>query len=356
MSMTYGHAPTETIIASLQQTERDSGLSVDSLLPIAKYFENVRKKYAKFEGSLKGIDARIIEAQVPGGMLTNMENQLKDQGAEDKFDAVLQEIPKVRQDLGYIPLVTPSSQIVGTQSVLNVLSKERYKVISKETENILRGHYGLTPAPLNQELQQKVLKGDKAITERPANLIKAEFEQQKQTLVKTAASENITLAKGAQLDDDTLTYTLFPQVGLQFLKNRNNPDAFEPLPKVEQPIEKSGSYNVTFDGKTYVVTVNSEGDIQQVNQNMSAAATPSQAVNEPVNQASLQSVPAPLAGNVLKILVKIGDQVQKDQPILIVEAMKMETEVVTPIAGQINSIAVKIGDKIAVGDVMLNIS
>ncbi|MCG8533722.1 MAG: pyruvate carboxylase subunit B, partial [Pseudomonadales bacterium] len=159
MSMTYGHSPTEAVVAILQDTDRDTGLNIDLLEEIAGYFREVRKKYAKFEGALRGIDSRILVAQVPGGMLTNMESQLKEQGAGDKLDDVLAEIPRVREDLGFIPLVTPTSQIVGTQAVLNVLTGERYKSISKETAGVLKGEYGAAPAPFNKALQERVLDG-----------------------------------------------------------------------------------------------------------------------------------------------------------------------------------------------------
>ena len=156
MSMTYGHSPTETLVSIVEGKERDTGLDMVKLAEVAAYFRDVREKYAKFEGSLKGVDARILLAQVPGGMLTNMESQLKEQGAADKLDEVLTEIPKVRKDLGYIPLVTPTSQIVGTQSVLNVLTGERYKSITKETAGVLKGEYGATAAEVGKELQERV--------------------------------------------------------------------------------------------------------------------------------------------------------------------------------------------------------
>jgi len=164
LSMTYGHSPTESVVAMLQGTDRDTGLDLNLLEEIAAYFREVRKKYAKFEGNLKGVDSRILVAQVPGGMLTNMESQLKEQGAQDKFDQVLAEIPRVREDLGFIPLVTPTSQIVGTQAVINVLTGERYKSITKETAGVLKGEYGAAPAPFNAALQARVLDGAEAIT------------------------------------------------------------------------------------------------------------------------------------------------------------------------------------------------
>jgi oxaloacetate decarboxylase alpha subunit len=178
MSMTYGHSPTESVVAIMEGTERDTGLDIPLLEEIAAYFREVRKKYAKFEGGLKGIDSRILVAQVPGGMLTNMENQLKEQGAIDKLDEVLEEIPRVRKDLGYIPLVTPTSQIVGTQAVMNVIMGERYKTIMKETSGVLKGEYGATIAPVDEALQKRVLKeGEEPITCRPADLLEPEMDR-----------------------------------------------------------------------------------------------------------------------------------------------------------------------------------
>jgi oxaloacetate decarboxylase alpha subunit len=177
LSMTYGHSPTESVVAMFQGTERDTGLNLELLEEIAAYFREVRKKYAKFEGNLKGVDSRILVAQVPGGMLTNMESQLKEQGAQDKFDQVLAEIPRVREDLGFIPLVTPTSQIVGTQAVINVLTGERYKSITKETAGVLKGEYGAAPAPFNKALQERVLDGGQAITCRPADVLQPEMDK-----------------------------------------------------------------------------------------------------------------------------------------------------------------------------------
>ncbi|HAS29258.1 MAG TPA: oxaloacetate decarboxylase, partial [Alcanivorax sp.] len=169
MSMTYGHSPTETVVAMLEGTDRDTGLDIRALEEIAAYFRQVRLKYRRFEGSLRGVDSRILVAQVPGGMLTNMESQLREQNALDRFDAVLEEIPRVRKDLGYIPLVTPTSQIVGTQAVMNVMAGERYKALSKETRGILRGEYGEAPAPFDEALRERALEGDQPLTCRPAD-------------------------------------------------------------------------------------------------------------------------------------------------------------------------------------------
>ena len=197
MSTTYGHSPTETLVATLEGRDRDSGLDIQLLEEIGLYFKQVRKKYTKFEGSLRGVDARILTAQVPGGMLTNMESQLKEQGAEDRFDEVLEEIPRVREDLGYIPLVTPTSQIVGTQAVINVLRGERYATISKETQGILRGEYGASPAPMNKELQARVLEeGQEPITCRPADRLEPELSELAKELKVKADQNGIALRSG----------------------------------------------------------------------------------------------------------------------------------------------------------------
>jgi len=232
MSMTYGHSPTESVVAIMEGTERDTGLDIPLLEEIAAYFREVRKKYAKFEGGLKGIDSRILVAQVPGGMLTNMENQLKEQGAIDKLDAVLEEIPRVRKDLGYIPLVTPTSQIVGTQAVMNVIMGERYKTIMKETSGVLKGEYGATIAPVDEALQKRVLKeGEEPITCRPADLLEPEMDRLTQEFSTVAKENEIEVAENVV--DDVLTYALFPRIAVNFLKNRHNPSAFEPPPSAE---------------------------------------------------------------------------------------------------------------------------
>lgn len=235
MSHTYGHSATESVVAIFRGTEWETGLDMNALESVAAYFRGVRPKYAKFEGSLRGIDSRILVAQVPGGMLTNMEGQLKEQKAEHRFDEVLAEIPRVREDLGFLPLVTPTSQIVGTQAVMNVLLGERYKAIASEVQGILRGEYGALPAPCNAALQARVLNGKDPITCRPADLLKPEMDRLAGELAELAKTENIRLAAGEKTVDDVLTWALFPQVGMKFLKNRGNPAAFEPAPGTAAP-------------------------------------------------------------------------------------------------------------------------
>ncbi|MBJ2705436.1 biotin/lipoyl-containing protein, partial [Salmonella enterica] len=336
----------------------DTGLDILKLENIAAYFREVRKKYHAFEGQLKGYDSRILVAQVPGGMLTNLESQLKQQNAADKLDQVLAEIPRVREDLGFIPLVTPTSQIVGTQAVLNVLTGERYKTIAKETAGILKGEYGHTPVPVNAALQARVLEGGAPVTCRPADLLKPELAELEADVRRQAQEKGITLAGNAI--DDVLTVALFPQIGLKFLENRHNPAAFEPLPQAEaaQPVAKaeksaaSGVYTVEVEGKAFVVKVSDGGDISQL-----TAATPSSAPVQAAAPAGAGTpVTAPLAGNIWKMIATEGQTVAEGDVLLILEAMKMETEIRAAQAGTVRGIAVKSGDAVSVGDTLMTLA
>jgi oxaloacetate decarboxylase alpha subunit len=354
MSQTYGHSPTETLVAILEGSERDTGLDIMLIEEIAAYFREVRKKYAKFEGALRGVDSRILIAQVPGGMLTNLENQLREQGASEKIDDVLEEIPRVREDLGMIPLVTPTSQIVGTQAVINVLQGERYKVISKETAGVLKGEYGATAAPVNAELQARVLEGADPITCRPADNLEPELKAQTAELTRIAGEKGIRLAD--EVVDDVLTYALFPQIGLMFLENRDNPGAFEPAPwdepvkpAVAEPIAPpsgGGVYSVRVNGKQFTVEVAESGQLTNVAPAPAAAAPAA---------AGGTSVKAVLAGNIFKVNVAVGATVEKGDPLLVVEAMKMETIVASPSSGTITEVFVAEGDTVSVGDALVAI-
>ncbi|WP_404344878.1 sodium-extruding oxaloacetate decarboxylase subunit alpha [Vreelandella venusta] len=364
MSMTYGHSPTESVVAMLKDTDRDTGLDLELLEDIAGYFREVRKKYASFEGSLRGIDSRILVAQVPGGMLTNMESQLKEQGAGDKLDDVLGEIPRVREDLGFIPLVTPTSQIVGTQAVMNVMMGERYKSISKEVQALLKGEYGSAPAPFNAELQKRVLEGGEPITCRPADNLAPEMDKLATELKQKASADSIRLAENEREVDDVLTYALFPQIGLKFLKNRDNKDAFEPAPEAAQaaapakaeapaaaPAPAGGpeTYTVKLNGKAYVVEVSEGGEIGDIQEQ--PAAQPEAAAPAP----SGESIDAPLAGNIFKVNVRPGDQVAEGDVVIILEAMKMETEVRASSAGTVSKVNVSEGDSVSVGDALIEL-
>lgn len=362
MSMTYGHSATETIAAITEGTERDTGLNLVLLEEIATYFREIRTKYAQFEGSLKGVDARILLAQVPGGMLTNMESQLKEQGALDKMDLVLQEIPKVRKELGFLPLVTPTSQIVGTQAVLNVLSGERYKTITKETAAVLKGEYGATPAAVDLALQQRVLAGAEAIVCRPADLLEPELAALTTELDGKAKELQLQLADAKV--DDVLTYALFPQVGLKFLQHRGDASKFEPAPghepkpaalltqtpavQLNNTAGAVGYYSVKVDGKLYQVEVGPAGAVQQIKA----------AVDENIPQsASIQPASrlnSPLAGTILALKVSIGQQIEAGQVVLLMEAMKMETEIRASQSGTVSQIHISVGSAVTTGDLLVS--
>lgn len=363
MSGTYGHPATESMVATLQGTEYDTGLDIPRLEKISAYFRKVRKKYAKFEGQLRGVDSRILVAQVPGGMLTNLENQLKQQNASDKLDLVLEEIPRVRKDLGYIPLVTPTSQIVGTQSVINVLTGERYKTIAKETAGILKGEYGKTPAPVDSALQARVLEGAAPVTDRPADHIAPEMAKIEAEVAEQAKAKGVKLSDNAV--DDALIVALFPQIAWKFLENRNNPAAFEPAPTGNEsavenkPVSKatpsaSGSavYTVELEGKAFVVKVSEGGDISHVATTAPQAAP--QATPAPATGGT--PVTAPMAGNIWKVVATEGQTVAAGDVLFILEAMKMETEVKAAQAGTVRGICVKAGDAVAVGDTVMTLA
>ncbi|CAG4885399.1 Oxaloacetate decarboxylase alpha chain [Georgfuchsia toluolica] len=358
MSMTYGHSPTESLVAILAGTERDTGLNMLLLAEIADYFREVRKKYAKFEGSLKGVDARIIIAQVPGGMLTNMESQLKEQNAGHRMAEVLAEIPKVREDLGFIPLVTPTSQIVGSQAVINVLTGERYKSMTKETSAVLKGEYGATSAPVNKALQEKVLAGGKAITCRPADLLKPEMDK------LTAELRDIVAKKGIRTGlhevEDVLTYALFQQVGLKFFENRDNPAAFEPVPSEQDAVPKAATpamaggevFTVTGRGQSFQVQVSATGAAGAA----AAAAAMSGAATAPAAAApaAAATMGSPLAGNIWKVEVESGQSVEEGDLLFVLEAMKMEYEVLADRPGKIAEVLAKKGDAVLKGQPLLS--
>jgi oxaloacetate decarboxylase alpha subunit len=347
MSMTYGHTPTETLIGILDGTNRDTGLDLDKLTPIAEHFQKVRKKYKNFEGSLRGVDARILASQVPGGMLTNLENQLKAQDSIDRFDEVINEIPKVREDLGFIPLVTPTSQIVGTQSVINILSGSRYSTVTNEVKSLLKGEYGATPAPVNKDLQQEGIGDSAVITCRPADVLTDDFQSVEDEFKQALVEKNITADASVE---NILIYAMFPEIGLNFLENADNPDYFEsePLDIVELT---DSSYLVTVDDQEYSVTLKADSTVtindgSQVNQ---VAPTSS------IQTGSGEVIAAPLGGNIFRVIITEGESVDADSTILILEAMKMETEIKAPSAGIVGKIFVKPGDSVKPGTPLFEI-
>ena len=348
MSMTYGHTPTETLISILDGTNRETGIDLEKLTPIAQHFQKVRKKYKSFEGSLRGVDARILASQVPGGMLTNLENQLKSQDSIDRFDEVINEIPKVREDLGFIPLVTPTSQIVGTQSVINVLSGSRYSTVTNEVKSLLKGEYGATPAPVNKDLQQEGIGESAVITCRPADLLNDDFQSVEEEFKNTIAEKNISAEASIE---NILIFAMFPEIGLNFLENINTPDYFESEPSEINEITDS-SYLVTVDDQEYSVTlkadnsvtINGNSQIQEVSPSITSAVGAGKVIE------------APLGGNIFRTMVSEGESVEADSTVLIIEAMKMETEIKSPSAGVIGKIFVKPGDSVKPGTPLFEIS
>ncbi|MBE6349781.1 MAG: oxaloacetate decarboxylase subunit alpha [Spirochaetaceae bacterium] len=352
MAMGTSHSPTETVVEMFKGTEYDTGLNISELLEIAAYFRDVRKKYGKFESSFLGADTRILASQVPGGMLSNLENQLKEQGASDKIDEVLKEIQVVQKDCGYIPLVTPTSQIVGTQAVFNVLFG-RYNKLTQETRDLLVGRYGATPAKPNPELVKEALKQnnmEEVVTCRPADLIPMEWD--KMVEEAKAAGANGT-------DEDTLTYAMFPKVAPKFFKERENgpitSDSFAVA--AGKTGVAGGNYVVNVNGVDYNVASSAAGDAMNINVNGtaytvsfkdgSAAVAP---VAAPATSAGA-TITAPVAGTVLKLVAPAGSTVNKGDTVIIIESMKMELEVKASESGPI-SYSVTAGSAIAAGQTL----
>jgi oxaloacetate decarboxylase alpha subunit len=349
MSMTYGHSPTETIISILDGTNRDTGLDLDKLIPVAEHFQAVRKKYKNFEGSLRGVDARILASQVPGGMLTNLENQLKAQDSINRFDEVIQEIPRVRKDLGYIPLVTPTSQIVGTQAVINVLSNSRYSTVTNEVKSLLKGEYGSTPAPVSKDLQQNSIGDSAVISCRPADLISDNYNEIVENFNSALIAKDLKIDCS---DENILTYAMFPEIGLAFLEHQSDPDFFETEPAdiLEQA---DSSYLVSIDDKEYSVVVKSNNSVEI---NGSSVKSTNEQPSHAAQAGPGSIISAPLGGNIFKLIAQEGQSLEPDATVLILEAMKMETEIKSPAAGVVTKIFVKPGDSVKPGDPLFEIA
>lgn len=354
MSMGTSHSPTETVVEMLKGTDMDTGLDLNTLLEIAAYFRDVRKKYAKFESSFLGADTRILASQVPGGMLSNLENQLKEQGASDKIDDVLKEIQIVQKDCGYIPLVTPTSQIVGTQAVFNVLFG-RYARLTQETRDLVTGKYGKTPAAVNADLLKEALKQnnmEEAITCRPADLIPNEWDK----MVEEAKANG-----GNGSEEDTLTYAMFPKVAPKFFKERTNgpvsSDSFV-VKKAATTSSNGGSYSVTVNGTAYNVTTGPASDTMNVTVNGTAYnvsfAAPSATAPVATVVSGGADITAPVAGTLLKHVVPAGSTVKKGDTVIMIESMKMELEVKATADGPI-TYTVQPGTQITAGQVIANI-
>ena len=367
------HPPTESLVAALRGTPFDTGLDLEALQEIGMYFYEVRKRYHQFESAFTGVDTRVQVNQVPGGMISNLANQLKEQNALDRMPEVLEEIPRVRKDLGYPPLVTPTSQIVGTQAVINVLTDKRYQSITNEVKLYLQGRYGRAPAPVNPTLQQQAIGNEEPVECRPADLLKPEMERLTHDIGTLAQSE-----------EDVLTFAMFPEIGRSFLEHRAArtlvPEPLEPPPNLNGPKNAPTEFNIAIHGETYHVKVTGAGHKGQANRHFYLAidGVPEEVVVETLDEIVLTggtegavkkaiagkrprpSAPGHVAtsmpGNIVDVLVKEGDRVEAGQPVLVTEAMKMETELQAPIAGTVTGVYVIKGDSVNPDEVLLEIS
>ncbi|MBD9359165.1 sodium-extruding oxaloacetate decarboxylase subunit alpha [Methylomonas fluvii] len=369
------HPPTESLVTALRGTDYDTGLDLDKLQSVNQYFLEVRKKYRRFESEFTGIDTRVHIFQVPGGMISNLANQLKERNALDRMAEVYKEIPEVRKDLGYPPLVTPTSQIVGTQAVLNVLTGKRYDTISNEVKRYLHGGYGKAPAPVNPQLLAKAVGKEEVIECRPADLLKPEFEHLRHEIAHLAMN-----------DEDVLSFAMFPEIGKQFLELRSTDSLVaEPLELEEAPVsaevkKAATEFNVALHGEQYHVKVTGAGPKNQSLRHFyfTVDGMPEEIVIETLDeivldggaQGAVQSaiaskrrrpsepgdVVTSMPCNIIDVLVKEGQKVKAGQSLLVTEAMKMETEITAPIAGIVKAIYVAKGDAVNPNEVLVEIN
>lgn len=361
------HPATESLVAALKNTPYDTGLDLAALHEIARYFWVVRKKYHQFESEFTREDVSVQINQVPGGMMSNLANQLKEQGALNRIDEVFAEIPRVRADLGYLPLVTPTSQIAGTQAVMNVLAGERYKTITNEVKRYLQGHYGAAPAPVNEELKRRAIGNEEVIDVRPADLIPNELHKLREQIGALAQSE-----------EDVLTFAMFPDIGRTFLEQRAagtlQPESLMPFERRQNRDIGAGTtateFVVDVHGESYQVAITGVG-IKGTGKRhfyMTIDGSPEEVVFESLNEYKAENkggrkqatkdghVTTSMPGNIVAVLVAEGDTVVAGQPVLVTEAMKMEAEVQAPIAGKIIGIYVAKGDRVTPGEVLIEIS
>ena len=368
-SMAWGtsHPGTESMVAALKGSEFDTGLDLELIQEIGMYFHAVRKKYHQFESEFTGVDTRVQVNQVPGGMISNLANQLKEQGALNRMNEVLEEIPRVRADLGFPPLVTPTSQIVGTQAFFNVLAGERYKTITNEVKLYLQGRYGLAPGKINEQLRKQAIGNEEVIDVRPADLLKPEMAKLRGEIGALAKSE-----------EDVLTYAMFPDIGRKFLEEREagslTPEVLLPIPEAGGVAAAGGEgvpteFIVDVHGESYRVDITGVGVKGEGKRHfyLSIDGVPEEVVFEPLNEfvagtggkrkqtSAPGDVSTSMPGNIVEVLVKEGDAVKAGQAVLITEAMKMETEVQAPIAGTVKAVHVAKGDRVNPGEVLIEI-
>jgi pyruvate carboxylase subunit B len=371
------HPPTESMVAALRGTKHDTGLDLEALQEIGFYFYEIRKKYHQFESDYTGVDTRVQVNQVPGGMISNLANQLREQGALDRMNEVLDEIPQVRRDLGYPPLVTPTSQIVGTQAVLNVLTGARYKTITNEVKLCLQGRYGRTPGPVNEAVRQQAIGNEEVVKRRPADLLQDEMDELREQIGELAKSE-----------EDVLTYAMFPEIGRMYLEQRATgtlqPEPLEPVPDKnhESPSTAPTDFNVLYHGEQYHIEVKGTGQQSDTQRRFfltvdgvpteilvetldemvltgghhgALPAKPKQKRSERPRAAKEGHVTISMPGAIVDVLVKEGDEVEAGDPVLITEAMKMETEVHAPISGKVIAVHVEKGDSVNPDEALIEI-
>ncbi|MGN5518444.1 sodium-extruding oxaloacetate decarboxylase subunit alpha [Halopseudomonas sp. Lyrl_26] len=367
-SMAWGtsHPGTESMVAALKGTPYDTGLDLELIQEISMYFMEVRKKYHQFESPFTGVDTRVQINQVPGGMMSNLANQLKEQGALNRINEVFDEIPRVRADLGYPPLVTPTSQIVGTQAVFNVLAGERYKTITNEVKLYLQGRYGQAPGTINPEVQVRAIGDEEVIDVRPADLLKPEMERLRSEIGNLAKSE-----------EDVLTYAMFPDIGRKFLEERAagtlQPEVLLPIPTGdERPAKAEGvatEFMIDVHGESYridITGVGVKGDgtrhfylsidgmpeevaLTELNQFVGGAGKARERASKPGH------VTTSMPGNIVDVLVAEGDKVKAGQAVLVSEAMKMESEIQAAIDGTVKAVHVAKGDRVNPGEILIEI-
>lgn len=365
------HPATESMVAALAGTDYDTGLDLVLLQEIGAYFYVVRQKYSRFESEFTGVDTRVQVNQIPGGMISNLANQLREQGALDKMNAVLAEVPRVREDLGYPPLVTPTSQIVGTQAVLNVMTEARYKNISNEVKLYLQGRYGKAPGKINEAVRQQAIGNEDVIDCRPADLLKAEMDNLRKEIGALAHSE-----------EDVLTYAMFPDVGRTFLEEREEnrlvPEPLEPVGgKSEYPTTTPVEFNVSMHGESYNIKITGTGHPSDGGRPfyVSVDGVPEEIMVETLEEIGIGGeahsvkskgskrpqakgpgdVTTSMPGTIVDVLVNEGDKVKEGDPLLITEAMKMETEVQAPISGKITAIHIDKGDSVNPDETLIEI-
>lgn len=374
------HPSTESMVAALQGTSYDTGLDLAKIQEITAYFREVRKKYWQFESDFTGVDTRVLVNQVPGGMISNLSNQLKEQGALDRMDEVLLEIPRVREDLGYPPLVTPTSQIVGTQAVLNVMTGARYKSVTNEVKNYLLGQYGKAPAPINAKLKQQAIGDAEVITCRPADLLEPEMARLQVESDRIAKSE-----------EDVLTYAMFPDIGKTFLQERNagslKPEALQSKEAVNTDSARyaPSEFKVTLHGETFHIKLTGSGHageekrpfyvsvdgiveevIVETLDEIEVSGGSSGTKNGGKKKTSTTSSGRPrphhvgcvttaMPGTIVAVKAKVGDKVKAGDGVLVIEAMKMENEIQASTTGTVVAVHVSKGDSVTPDESLLEI-